>query len=366
MSSDRDPVEAAADGARDLHGIATWAPRSAADRALALAYAVLHAGARIGVVVAAFSILASIGGVAAVADPRTAALAVLSAVPAVGLAAYVWYTDVTTEPLWLLVGTFLLGAITAAFAARLNSGLEPYVAGLGTLTPVLFYFLIVGPVEETVKLLAVRLLPYGSDHFSTVLDGAVYGAMAGMGFAFIENAIYIRRSLAVAELEMGLSMVAAGSAITATRAIAGPGHVIYSAFAGYYLGLAKFTPEHRGPLVLKGVLIAAFVHGLYNATIGLGPAIVGAVTGLSGLGSFLLYVAVFDGVWGLLLFRKLERYRAAYHAVGVEDNRRSTPPGQTRSDDGEESRGPSSADRTQSDDVDAAAARSRFQFGNGE
>ena len=318
MSNERDPVEAANDGELDLHGIATWAPRSAADRALTAAYAVLHVLARIGVVAVAVSILASIGGVAAVADPRTSALALLSAIPAVGLAAYVWYTDVTTEPLHLLVGTFLLGAITAAFAARLNTDLRPYVAGLGTLTPVLYYFLVVGPVEEAVKMLAVRLLPYGSDHFSTVLDGAVYGAMAGMGFAFIENAIYIQRSLPVAELEFGLSMVAAGSGITATRAIAGPGHVIYSAFAGYYLGLAKFTPEHRGPLVLKGVLLAAFVHGLYNATIGLGQSVVGAVTGLSGLGAFLAYVVIFDGVWGLLLLRKLERYRAAYHDVGAD------------------------------------------------
>lgn len=332
MSSDRDPVEAAGDG-RDLHGIATWEPRSALDRALTLLYAVLHVLARIGVVALALSVLASIGGVAALADPRTASLALLSAVPAVGLAAYVWYTDVTTEPLWLLVGTFLLGTVTAAFAAVVNSDLRPYVAGLGALTPVLYYFLVVGPVEETIKMLAVRLLPYGSDHFSTVLDGAVYGAMAGMGFAFIENAIYIRRGVPLSEMEFGLSMVAAGGAITATRAIAGPGHVIYSALAGYYLGLAKFNPDHRGPLVLKGILLAAFLHGLYNATLGIGPSLVSAATGLTGLGAFLGYVVIFDGIWGLVLFRKLERYRSAYHAVGAEED---------------------------------PAARSRFQFGTAE
>ena len=317
MSSDRDPVEAAASESRDLHGIATWEPRSAFDRVVSALYALLHVLARVGTVALSLSILASIGGVAAVADPQTAALALLSAVPAVGLAAYVWYTDVTTEPLHLLVGTFLLGAASAGFAAEINSGLQPYLAGYGALSSVLYYFLVVGPGEESVKLLAVRLLPYGSERFSTVLDGAVYGAMAGMGFAFIENAIYIRRSLAVPELEFGLSLLATGSAITATRAIAGPGHVIYSAFAGYYLGLAKFNPENRGPLVLKGILIAAALHGFYNATIGLGSSVVGAVTGLSGLGAFLVYVLLFDGIWGLVLFRKLERYRTAYNAVGA-------------------------------------------------
>jgi RsiW-degrading membrane proteinase PrsW (M82 family) len=339
MSSDRDPVEAASGSSRDLYGVATWEPRSLFDRMATTLYALLHVLARVGVVALSLSILASIGGVAAVADPQTAALALLSAVPAVGLAAYVWYTDVTTEPLHLLVGTFLLGAASAGFAAEINGSLEPYLAGYGLLSSVLYYFLVVGPGEEAAKLLAVRLLPYGSDRFTTVLDGAVYGAMAGMGFAFIENAIYIRRSLAVPKLEFGLSLLATGGAITTTRAIAGPGHVIYSAFAGYYLGLAKFNPENRGPLVLKGILIAAALHGLYNATIGFGSAVVGAATGLSGMGAFLVYVLLFDGIWGLMLFRKIERYRAAYDAVDA---------------------GSYSEDDDTSTD---AAARSEFEFG---
>ena len=312
MASDRDPVEELAASDADLYGIVTWEPRSLFDKAVTLLYWLLTLASRVAIVVAAFIGLAAIGGLSAIADPQTAVLTLLSAVPALGLAGYVWYSDVTSEPLSLLVGTFFLGVLTATFAAVVNSTLEPLFGGLAFLGSILFYFLVVGPVEETVKLLAVRLFAYSSDRFSTVLDGAVYGAMAGLGFAFIENALYIRRSVPVDELEIGLSLLGVGGGITAVRAVAGPGHVIYSAFAGYYLGLAKFNSEHRGPLVLKGLLTAAFIHALYNSTINIGTAVIHAGTGLPALVSFLLYVVIYDGFWGYLLFKKIRAYTQAY------------------------------------------------------
>ncbi|MFB6220207.1 MAG: PrsW family intramembrane metalloprotease [Halolamina sp.] len=316
MAGERDPVEQAAPGSTDLYGIATWEPRSWLDRLAAGFYRLLTLTSRVVIVAAAFFILVAIGGLSAIADPQTAVLTLLSAIPAFGLAGYVWYTDVTSEPLSLLVGTFFLGVLTATFAAVLNSAFEPYFQGLAFLGSVLFFFLVVGPVEETVKLLAIRLFAYGSDRFDTVLDGAVYGAMAGLGFAFIENALYIQREVPVAELEFGVSLIGVGGGITAVRAVAGPGHVIYSAFAGYYLGLAKFNPEHRGPIVIKGILVAAFIHGLYNSTTDIGTFLIHSGTGLPVLVSFLVYVVIYDGFWGYLLFKKIRAYRKVYQETG--------------------------------------------------
>ena len=323
MGSDRDPVEEASGQTVDLYGIATWEPRSLFDKAVTLLYKLLTVASRVVIVLAALIMLAAIGGLSAIADPQTTALTLLSAIPALGLAGYVWYTDVASEPLSLLVGTFFLGVLTATFAAILNSTLQPYFQGLAFLGSILFYFLVVGPVEETVKLLAIRLFAYSSDRFTTVLDGAVYGAMAGLGFAFIENALYIRRNIPVADVEFGLSLLGVGGGITAVRALAGPGHVIYSAFAGYYLGLAKFNREHAGPIVLKGLLIAASIHGLYNVLSEFLPTALAAVLGVNWFFGFVLYVLLFDGVFGLVLLRKLQAYRRAYNIV---HRRRAQPP----------------------------------------
>ena len=50
---------------------------------------------------------------------------------------------------------------------------------------------IVGPVEETSKFLAIRLAVYRSLHFEEPMDGLVYGAAASLGFASLENLIYV-------------------------------------------------------------------------------------------------------------------------------------------------------------------------------
>ncbi len=314
MSKPRDPVEEAADDSMDLYDVATWEVRSRLDRVSAVVWWAAAGSARLAVIGVAFLLLVAIGGFAAITDPEIGLLTVLSAVPAVGLAAYVYSTDITSsEPLSLLVATFLLGVLTANFAALLNTAFQPFFGGLGGIGMVLFFFVVVGPVEEGVKLLAVRLYAYTDDRFDAVLAGAVYGAMAGLGFAVIENALYITRQLPTAELDVGLGLIGAGGGITAIRALAGPGHVIYSAIAGYYLGLAKFNPGRRGPIVVKGVLIAAFVHATYNATVGIGSGVIGLLTGLSGIAPFLIYVVIYDGILALFLFGKIRQYRDSYH-----------------------------------------------------
>ncbi|WP_254273237.1 PrsW family intramembrane metalloprotease [Haloarcula marina] len=318
----RDPVASNADRSTDLYEIANWEVRSRLDR---FAHWLYYAGLstlRVLVVLVAVGILVlqiAFGSLGALGvQPLFAGLAALSAVPALLLAAYIWYADVTTtEPLTLLVGTFLLGVLFAGFAGLLNVALGGPVqaigSGFGLFEPagmVFFFFLVVGPVEESVKLLAVRLYAFRDDRFDAVIDGAVYGAAAGLGFATIENALYIVQNTEV--VTGTLAAIDAGSDIAAVRALAGPGHVIYSAFAGYYLGLAKFNPDDAGPIVLKGLLIATVIHATYNTLAGPVTFLVSNLYGVSQLVAFFGFVLVYDAIFGLLLLRKLDAYRKAY------------------------------------------------------
>jgi RsiW-degrading membrane proteinase PrsW (M82 family) len=317
MDDTDDPVGAAADESRDLYDIAVWEERTSIDGAAVALYWLVTRAAKWIIVLLALAILAGIGGLTAISDPAVGMLTLLSVVPAAGLTLYVYRSDITdAEPLSLLVTTFLLSILFATFAAVFNSAAEQFFEPLGVLGMPLFFFLIVGPGEETVKLLAVRLYAYTDSRFDAVIDGAVYGAVAGLGFATIENALYILRQLSesgeLAEITVGVSAVAAGGDITAVRALAGPGHVIYSSIAGYYLGLAKFNPANRGPIVVKGLLLAAVIHATYNSTVSIGSYVVTSITGLPGLGGFLVYVIIFDSVFGLFLLRKLWRYQRYY------------------------------------------------------
>jgi RsiW-degrading membrane proteinase PrsW (M82 family) len=319
---DRDPVAKAAGDSADLYDVSTWEERTSLDGLSVAIYKFLVGSFRVAVVLVALLILIGIGGLTAFTQPEIGVLTVFSAVPALGLAAYVWYTDVTAnEPLSLLVATFLLGVLTANFAAVLNSVAQGPFQSIAIVGAPLFFYLIVGPVEEFVKLMAVRLYAFGHDSFDAVIDGAVYGAMAGLGFATIENSLYIAQQVSATNLDFGLQLITAGGEITATRALAGPGHVIYSAFAGYYLGLAKFNRENAGPIVIKGLLIAAFIHGTYNTTVGIGSGLIDLFTPLNGIWAFLAFVIVYDGLFGAFLLQKIRRYSQAYHRVHGDDER---------------------------------------------
>ena len=321
MSDRVDPVASESDDGVDLYDVSTWEERTSLDGLAVAIYRLIVGTARVGIILLAFLILLAIGGLAAVTDLQIGLLTLLSAIPALGLAAYVWYSDVTTsEPLSLLVATFLLGVLTANFAAVLNSVAQPAFGTLGFLGTVAFFYLVVGPVEETVKLLAVRLHAYRRDEFDAVVDGAVYGAMAGLGFATIENSLYITQNLGTAaEMDLGFGLIGMGGGITAVRALAGPGHVIYSAIAGYYLGLAKFNRDNAGPIVIKGLIIASLIHATYNSTVGIGSGLIMALTGLPQLAAFFAYVLIFDGIFGLYLIGKIKRYRDAYRRAHAAD-----------------------------------------------
>ena len=332
----RDPVEANADRSTDLYEISDWEVRSRFDRVVnwlyyagqwALRGLVIFTAVGILLLQLAFGSLGALG-----VQPLFGALAALSAIPALVLAAYIWYADVTTsEPLTLLVGTFLLGVLFAGFAGLLNvvvgGPVQAIGSGFGLFEPtglLLLFFLVVGPVEEGVKLLAVRLYAFRDDRFDAVIDGAVYGAAAGLGFATIENALYIVQNT---EMVTGtLQALNEGGDIAAVRALAGPGHVIYSAFAGYYLGLAKFNPENAGPIVLKGLLIATVIHASYNTLAGPVTVLLSVLYGVDQFVAFVGFVIVYDGVFILILLRKLNAYRQAYEdAHKGSDEPRSDP-----------------------------------------
>jgi len=332
MSAERDPVQRASGSDRDLYDVATWEPRTTLDRFASWLYGGIVTSARAGVVVLAVLIVlaqfAAALGLVFVDRPVVALYVVLSVVPALGMAAFVWKADVTKrEPLELLVVTFSFGFLFAGFAAVLNTLFSGLFLGwvtadaplwVAVLAPALYYFLVVGPVEESVKWLAIRLYAFRSDRFDAVVDGAVYGAVAGLGFATIENAIYIGREVVMAASAAGTTAaIDVGLQTAAVRTLAGPGHVIYSAFAGYYLGLAKFNPEDRGPIVVKGLVIAAVIHATYNTVV----TNLGVVTNALGLAPglvFIGFVVVYDGTLFYVLYRKLKRYRAAYEGTGAD------------------------------------------------
>ena len=179
-----------------------------------------------------------------------------------------WYEP---EPKRLIVATFGLGvlAILPAFAGERLAGMvypflehieQASITGSGTALPMLIgCFLVIGPCEEISKFLAVRLFVYRHREFDEPLDGIIYAAAAALGFASLENVLYV--------IDWHTGHVQWGT-LGVRSLLALPGHVIFAITWGYALGRQRFDRRYR---VWPMVLAAAMLHGLYDFLLMYGP-----------------------------------------------------------------------------------------------
>ena len=120
-----DPVADGLDDEEDLYDVAEWDSRTVTDAVAVALYGALHATKQYGLVlfgVLLFVAQLAFAGLLLVREPRLGILALLSAVPALALVAYVWYDDPTRrEPIVTLAITFVLSVLFASFAALVNS-----------------------------------------------------------------------------------------------------------------------------------------------------------------------------------------------------------------------------------------------------
>ncbi|NJL47351.1 MAG: PrsW family intramembrane metalloprotease [Leptolyngbyaceae cyanobacterium SM2_5_2] len=203
------------------------------------------------------------------ATPST--LAILVGIIALALAPLVFvlwffYTrdKLNPEPRGLILKIFGLGllAFIPAFLIRQFLPLPYWLMGL----------VIMPIVNELAKFLVVKLGVYNHPEFDEPVDGIIFAAAAGLGFATLD----VVGSMVYAYLnvrQVGLSGAginnAPWQAVLNLFAVQGvlmaPGHALWSSLWGYSLGLAKFTPaaQARG-LVRNGLLAAILAHAAFN------------------------------------------------------------------------------------------------------
>jgi protease PrsW len=189
-------------------------------------------------------------------------LALTGALPAL---AAMWYFDQLDakrpEPRWTLRKVTIAGALSTIPCVIVAYMLMPLAPPLFTYERALFdSFVVAAGVEELAKLLVVVWLVWHRPEFDERLDGIVYAARAGLGFALVENVLY----LMAAESLTGFAVTYGLRAVFAV-----PGHAIWAGIMGYYAAKRRF--DRTGPGLLGGYAIAVLLHGTYDAAIFLGP-----------------------------------------------------------------------------------------------
>ncbi len=179
-------------------------------------------------------------------------LVLLSLPPVFIILFYVYIRDkYEKEPVGLLFKSLLGGAfivIPVIFAGHLFENIRPILGK----TADAFYtsFVVAGFTEEVFKFLLLYLLIWRNPNFNEKFDGIVYAVFVSLGFAAVENILYVS--------EGGLK-VALMRAVTAV-----PAHALFGVRMGYYFGIAHMYKEIRRPFLLKALFIPVLLHGIYD------------------------------------------------------------------------------------------------------
>lgn len=192
-------------------------------------------------------------------------LVILSALAPVAVA--LWYITlkdcVLPEPTKWLAKTFWYGVLSAllsfAFSLPLSKifGLsidaQVYPSILDAFADA---YLLAAIPEELAKLIMLYLLLRNNPHFDEKFDGIVYAVFIGMGFAGIENVMYL-----MSGLENG-SWISIGI-VRALFSI--PGHFLFAVLMGYYYSICYWGIDRS--MKAKAMILVAPVlaHGIYDA-----------------------------------------------------------------------------------------------------
>lgn len=184
---------------------------------------------------------------------ETSLLLLLAIAPAIFWLWYFYSRDkYEPEPLSWIVLIYFFG-IVITIPVAITQGI------IGLILPEILIAVLVAPVfEETAKYLVVRRTVYETREFNEPVDGIVYAAAAGLGFATLENVIYV-----FSALESSLVLALQTGVVRAFISV--PGHVLFSVMWGYALGRARFMPPGQRPAIIFGGLVLAMAaHGLFN------------------------------------------------------------------------------------------------------
>ncbi|MDI9632529.1 MAG: PrsW family glutamic-type intramembrane protease [Methanolinea sp.] len=178
-------------------------------------------------------------------------------------------------PVWIVL-VFLLGAAVSVPVGFIEAVFLDYA---GTF----LVAVVLAPVaEEVAKFWVVEKTVYRTRVFDEPIDGIVYAAAAGLGFATLENILYVLDAL-------DLSVFHALEVAAVRAVLSVPAHVLFSTMWGFSLGISQVFPSGRGLLVAGGLFLAVSAHGLFNFLV------------LAGYGMPVLVLVLVPLLWGVAM-----------------------------------------------------------------
>ena len=183
---------------------------------------------------------------------------IIAIIPSFILCLYVYKKDVIEkEPMMMLIKLFILGILVTIPASFMEKALLTSLdlKENGIVECLIISFLVVALIEEGYKFIITYFGTWHNRNFNHIYDGIVYATFVSLGFATLENVLYVLDS---------------GTETALLRAVISvPAHAFYAIACGYYLGLSKFNYSIGNKKVARmykifSFLIPVLLHGVFD------------------------------------------------------------------------------------------------------
>lgn len=168
--------------------------------------------------------------------------------PGLALLSYFYLKDYyQTEPISVVLKAFFYGVFLVFPIMFIQYILE--AEGM-VKTDFDMSFLTAALLEEFFKWFILMFAIYKHIAFDEPYDGIVYGAAVSLGFATMENTLYL---------------IANGVEHALTRAILPvSSHALFGVIMGFYIGKAKFSTGKRKWFIVVALVVPILLHGMYD------------------------------------------------------------------------------------------------------
>ena len=179
-------------------------------------------------------------------------LLVIALAPVLIILFYIYIRDkYEKEPLSLLIKSLVIGiliTIPVIFVESLLSKMWNVESGI--MNAGYRAFIVAGFTEELFKFVALYWLIWKHKEFDEKFDGIVYAVFISLGFAAIENILYVY------EYGADIGYLRAFTAV--------PAHAVFGVVMGFYFALAKFSKKYNSYFLIKALVIPVLLHGFYD------------------------------------------------------------------------------------------------------
>ncbi|UCZ54748.1 intramembrane metalloprotease PrsW [Bacillus shivajii] len=168
--------------------------------------------------------------------------------PALALLCFFYLKDeFEQEPILMVIRSFIFGALLVFPVLFIQYALIEEGYGQQTWQQAFIYSSL---IEEFLKWFIVVITIYHHVQFNERYDGIVYATAVALGFASIENVLYL---------------ISNGVETAFLRAVFPvSSHALFGVVMGYYLGMAKFYPIKKYRYLFYSFFLPYALHSLYN------------------------------------------------------------------------------------------------------